>query len=149
MTRYSPNPDLMDEMRNGRIRVILCEGTCGGSVQPEDAVKLRAAGWRDDMIRAELTNRLRYTRHQYVGLQLERDEHMRRHFNVIYRCVECGSERTYGQEEFTPATAQESRVGESAAGMSDTARMSGASAHAGTAASPGDSSADGPVHSPR
>jgi len=98
MTLYSPIDD-PDATRNGRIRILLCEGGCSRAYSSRDLIRLRAAGYRDEEIRLEVAKKMVYQEHKEVRRQFDRDTIGRGHYYVMYRCLSCGHERIYGVEE--------------------------------------------------
>jgi hypothetical protein len=86
-------------MRNGRVRVILCEGACSRTCTYDetDVLRLRAAGYTAEEIRGEMSAKMRHTSHQYVERRLRPNNGG---YELIYACLVCSHERTYGVEEF-------------------------------------------------
>lgn len=87
-----------EPIRNGRVLQLLCEGACSRFYDEEDVVRLRAAGWGVEEIRAHTSSRMVYRDHVRWDVR-EGKGAFGGQVDDIYKCLRCGHERRFGASE--------------------------------------------------
>jgi hypothetical protein len=95
-----PQPETVsEEIRNGRIVTLRCEGLCSNAYTDAQVLwisRMRAAGYSPDDVRARLSDGMLNRPHRNTRRIVNRKERL---IVQMFACLTCGHERQYGMEE--------------------------------------------------
>jgi hypothetical protein len=95
-----PQPETVsEEIRNGRIVTLRCEGLCSNAYTDAQVLwisRMRAAGYSPDDVRARLSDGMLNRPHRNTRRIVNQKERL---IVQMYSCLTCGHERQYGMEE--------------------------------------------------
>jgi hypothetical protein len=92
-------PVRSEPIRNGHLRLALCEGVCSAGMYSSESwiLHMRAAGYSPDQVRAHLSSKMSSTWHRDVRRDVNEGAG---EAAVFARCTVCGHERQIGLEEW-------------------------------------------------